>query len=317
MVCASIHYTIPDNMIKRTIYIGNPFHLSVANQQLVLKPPHAKGIDNTLKQTIPLEDIGIVILDNQQITITQHVLQQIAAFNIACIVCNQNHHPAFMQLPLDANTIQQERFENQIACSEPLKKQLWQQTIKQKIINQGRLLNKSGIETNAFEHISKQVKSGDAGNNEARASAIYWKNIFEKYIPGFTRDRFAPYPNNFLNYGYAILRATVARSLAGSGLLVTLGIFHKNRYNAYCLADDIMEPYRPFVDEVVLNLVKTYPKTTEITKDIKQQLLQIPVLDVLIDGKRSPLMVATQKTSASLARCFSGEIRKIIYPELI
>lgn len=304
-------------MIKRTIYIGNPFHLSVANRQLVLTQPHAKGIDTTLKQTIPLEDIGVVMLDHQQITITQHVLQQIAAFNIACIVCNQNHHPALMQLPLDANTIQQERFENQIAAAAPLKKQLWQQTIKQKIINQGRLLNKLGIETNAFEHISKQVKSGDAGNNEAKASVIYWKTIFEAFIPGFTRDRFAPYPNNFLNYGYAILRATIARSLAGSGLLVTMGIFHKNRYNAYCLADDIMEPYRPFVDEVVLNLVKTRPETTEITKEIKQQLLQVPVLDVLIDGQRSPLMVATQKTTASLARCFNGETRKILYPEFV
>ncbi|MFN4082763.1 MAG: type II CRISPR-associated endonuclease Cas1 [Bacteroidia bacterium] len=303
-------------MIKKTIYVGNPYHINVCNSQLVLATPNAKGIDKVFNQSIALEDIGVIILDNQQISITQHVLQQIANYNIACVVCNQNHMPALLQLPLEAHTIQQERFENQINASEPLKKQLWQQTIKQKITNQGKLIRKMGIETDAFEHLAKKVKSGDTGNEEAKASVIYWKLFFSKFFDGFVRDRFAPYPNNFLNYGYAVLRATVARSLSGSGLLPTLGIFHKNRYNAFCLADDIMEPYRPFVDELVYRIIAENKGETNLTKPIKQQLLTIPVLDVLIEGQQSPLMVATQRTSASLAKCFAGEARKILYPDI-
>lgn len=301
-------------MIKRTIYIANPFYLSVSNNQLVLSQKEAKGIDKQLQQTIPFEDIGVLILDNQQITITQSVLQQVANYNIACITCNQNHHPALLQLPLDVNTLQQERFEAQINATEPLKKQLWQQTIKAKIKNQGLLLNKLGFDLTAFNYLENEVKSGDTGNTESRAAVIYWKTIFSKLDPNFVRDRYAPYPNNFLNYAYAILRATVARSLVGSGLLPTLGIFHKNKYNAYCLADDIMEPYRPFADELVFNLLLQYPNQLELTKDVKQKLLQIPVLDVVIDGNKSPLMVGLQKTTSSLAKCFGGESKKILYP---
>ena len=143
---------------------------------------------------------------------------------------------------------------------------------------------------------------------------FFWKNLFADII-GFTRDREGISPNNLLNYGYAILRAIVARALVASGLLPTLGIHHHNRYNAYCLADDVMEPYRPYVDELVFSLVKLYGANLELTKEIKSRLLVIPTLDVRINCKRSPLMVAVAQTTASLYKCFCGEIRRISYPE--
>ena len=161
----------------------------------------------------------------------------------------------------------------------------------------------------------KQVKSGDSDNLEGRAAAFYWQNLFG-HIKGFRRDREGGPPNNLLNYGYAILRAVVARSLAGSGLLPTLGIHHHNRYNAYCLADDIMEPYRPYVDKLVAEIVDSGADITNLTKEIKGQLLSIPVLDVVINGRRSPLMIGVGMTTASLYKCYSGEIRKIAYPSM-
>lgn len=160
-----------------------------------------------------------------------------------------------------------------------------------------------------------EVRSGDADNVEARAAAYYWRNLFPR-IEGFTRDRDGIPPNNLLNYGYAILRAIVARSLVISGLLPTLGIHHHNRYNAYCLADDIMEPYRPYVDELVVGLLNTSDSLDySLSKEIKASLLSIPTIEVTLEEKRSPLMVAVGQTTASLFKCFNGEVRKIVYPE--
>ena len=162
---------------------------------------------------------------------------------------------------------------------------------------------------------SNNVKSGDSENLEARAATYYWRNIFLN-IPNFIRGKDEEPPNNLLNYGYAILRACVARGLVASGLLPTFGIHHHNRYNAYCLADDIMEPYRPYVDELVIDLMARVGDYSELTRDIKAELLVIPSIDVVIDGKRSPLMIAVGQTTASLYKCFSGELRKISFPEM-
>jgi CRISPR-associated protein Cas1 len=220
-------------------------------------------------------------------------------------------------LPLCGNTTQSERFRHQIEASLPLKKQLWQQSVQCKINNQASVLHSlRGEEVRCMRVWAKDVRSGDAENMEGRAAAYYWKYLFGQHIDGFTRDRDGVPPNNLLNYGYAILRAVVARALVTSGLLPTLGIHHHNRYNAYCLADDIMEPYRPYVDELVYNLVKNKGLPTDgLTREWKADLLVIPTLDVVISGKRSPLMVAVGQTTASLYKCFSGELRKIAYPE--
>lgn len=303
-------------MIKRTLYFGNPAYLSTKQEQLVINLPDAQGFDNKSGlNTIPIEDIGVVILDNQQITITHSVIEKLLANNAAVITCNSTHHPTGLLLNLDGNTIQQERWENQLGASEPLKKQLWQQTIQAKIRNQAAVLAQQGIDVQNMKHWIQQVQSGDAVNHEARAAAYYWAHVFPKQLQ-FKRGREEAPPNNVLNYGYAILRAITARSLVASGMLPTLGIHHHNRYNSYCLADDIMEPYRPYVDKVVLQLIQQGEDYTQLSKPIKTELLQIPTIDVTIEGRKSPLMIALQQTTASLAKCFDKSLRKISYPEL-
>ncbi len=223
--------------------------------------------------------------------------------------------PTSMLLNLDGNSVQSERFKEQITAKRPLIKNLWQQTVSAKIYNQASLLKKTGKNSSNMYEWVKAVKSNDSNNLEARASAYYWKNLFPKELE-FKRDRFGEPPNNLLNYGYAILRAIVSRGLVASGLLPTLGIHHRNKYNAYCLADDIMEPYRPFVDEVVLNIVLKGSDFSEVTTEIKKVLLSIPVIDIYFGNEKSPLMVGLQRTTASLAKCFMGETKEIAYPYL-
>ena len=310
-------------MIKRTLCFSNPIYLSLRNAQLVLHIPEVENnktlpeaIKKEAERTIPIEDIGVVILDNRRITITSGAMEALLENNCAVITCNQKSMPVGLLLPLCGNTTQNERFRSQLEASLPLRKQLWQQTIKQKILNQEHVLRiNTAQETNCMRVWSNDVRSGDSDNLEARAAAYYWKNVFTTY-PNFVRDREGTPPNNLLNYGYAILRAIIARALVGSGLLPTLGIHHHNRYNAYCLADDIMEPYRPYVDQLVLDIIQCNSEISDITRDFKMQLLGIPMLDVVINGKRSPLMIAAQQTTASLARCFAGESKRISYPEM-
>ena len=309
-------------MIKKTLYFGNPVYLSLKNAQLVIKLPEVvrndtlpESFKRNSEVTKPIEDIGVVVLDHKQITITSGVLEALLENNCAIITCDSRSMPVGLMLPLCGNTTQNERFRDQLDASLPLVKQLWQQTIKAKIENQAAVLQEcSGAETRCMKVWADDVKSGDSNNLEARAAAYYWKNLFP--IKDFTRDREGIPPNNLLNYGYAVLRAIVARGLVVSGLLPTLGIHHHNSYNAYCLADDIMEPYRPYVDRLVYNMINQGVDYTELTKELKAQLLIIPTLETNIAGKRSPLMVAVGQTTASLYKCFSGELRKIFYPKM-
>jgi len=311
-------------MIKKTLCFSNPSYLSMRNRQLVIKLPKVEvgytpdGKKQDFETTRPIEDIGVVILDNRQITITSSLIAALLDNNCAIISCDDRSMPVGLLLPLEGNTIQSERFKDQIEASLPLKKQMWQQTIQAKVSNQAAVLEKCRNESFPCMGIwAKNVSSGDQMNVEARAAAFYWKNLFQNILglEEFTRGREGEPPNQLLNYGYAILRAVIARSLVGSGLLPTLGIHHRNRYNAYCLADDIMEPYRPFVDELVYDTIKRYGVPEQgITMGVKRELLTIPTLDVTINDKKSPLMVAASYTSASVARCFSGESRKIEYP---
>jgi CRISPR-associated protein Cas1 len=296
-------------MIKRTIYFGNPAYLNVKFNQLIINIPN-----NEEKRTIPIEDIGVVLFDNPQITITQSVMTELLENNVAIITCNSSHLPIGLQLCLDGNTIQSERFKYQINASDALRKNLWQQTIQYKIYNQAMVLNEMAIPINNMLLWSRSVTSGDSKNHEARSAAYYWENLL-LFHENFRRERFGEYPNNFFNYTYAILRAITARSLVASGLLPTLGIFHKNRYNAYCLADDIMEPYRPFADKLVLETIKEYPNIEELTKEIKTKLLSLPIIDVKINKQQRPLQIAMQDTASSLAQCFANERRKIKYPK--
>lgn len=303
-------------MIKKTFFFGNPTYLSLKDKQLVIKKLDDLDINGKPKiVTRPIEDIGVIVLENKQITITLGAIDALIQNNCAIITCDSKCMPNGLMLPLESNNIQSERFREQINASIPLKKQLWQQTIRQKILNQAAILEKYTDTTAKCMRVwANDVKSGDSDNLEGRAAAYYWKNLFK--IKDFTRQQEGIPPNNLLNYGYAILRAIIARALVSSGLLPTLGIHHHNKYNAYCLADDIMEPYRPYVDEVVLNIIKEGFDITNLSLEIKSRLLTIPVLDVVINDKRSPLMIAATQTTASLYKCFSGELRKINYPEM-
>lgn len=288
-------------------------------KQMVVRIPHKDDGDlpseEDMVRTVPIEDLGVIILDNKQITITQGLIDALLENNCALITCDSRRMPVGLMLPLAGNTIQNERFRSQLDSSLPLRKQLWQQTIEAKIRNQAAVLKYvTGQEHKNMLKWSDSVRSGDADNMEARAAVYYWKTIFPN-DPCFIRDREDEGANALLNYGYAILRAVVARALVGAGLLPTLGIHHHNRYNAYCLADDIMEPYRPYVDKLVVEILEDCAED-KLNATNKVKLLNIPVIEVKINEKRSPLMIAVSQTVSSLVKCFRGDCRKLIYPDL-
>lgn len=300
-------------MIKRTLFFGNPAYLSTKNEQIVISYPDKEQET----KTVAIEDIGVIVLENQQITITNGLLEKLIHNNVALINCDHQHLPIGLLMPLDGHTEQSERFKNQINASAPLKKNLWQQTISAKIMNQAGLLKEKGIPMRKMELWAKEVSSGDALNHESRAAVFYWHSLSPTLCKGeetFNRGQKGVPPNNLLNYGYAILRAITARAIVSSGMLPTMGIFHRNKYNAYCLADDIMEPYRPYVDLIVCHIMETEDVVDELTIAMKKQLLNIATIDVFIDGKNSPLMVAMSRTTHSLQACFEGSARKILYP---
>ncbi len=292
-------------MLKRSLFFTNPTYLSTRKEQLVVETKEGE------EHSIPIEDIGFVVLENPQITITMPAMQKLNANNVALVCCDEKHHPSAMLLNLDGHHLQGELFRNQLQASEPLKKQLWKQVIEQKITNQAALLEKLNKQTGALSQYAKTVNSGDTSNREGAAAREYWLSLLGK---SFIRDRYGKHPNSLLNYGYIVLRAAVARALVGSGLLPTLGIHHHNRYNAFCLADDIMEPYRPYVDSRVYNLWESGTDEMILEKETKAHLLQILTTDVQIGEVRRPLMVALSITTASLARCFNGETKKLTCP---
>jgi CRISPR-associated protein Cas1 len=300
-------------MIKRTLYFGNPANLRLKDKQLSIEV----FLDGENKNSsIPVEDIGVMLIDHPQITLSSGLLQALQENNVALITCDYRHMPQSLLLPIEGHSTQQERYDAQLNASEPLKKQLWAQTVSQKIKNQANNLESINISANYLIPLFRNVKSGDSDNCEATAAVYYWQKIFNK-IPNFVRHREGPPPNNYLNYGYAILRGTMARSIVAAGLLPTLGIFHRNRYNAFCLADDLMEPYRPYVDSVVYKMLDEFGTVDELQKEHKAVLLRIPAMDVCIEGEKSPLMIATQRTAVSLVKCYSGEQRKLLFPEML
>lgn len=298
-------------MIKKTLYFGNPVYLSLKNKQLVIHQIK-EDKEGEVVTSRPVEDIGIVLLDHGQITITHNAIKALQDNMAVIISCDDQHLPHSMMLPLYGHTLHSKKSRHQLEATQPLKKSLWQQTVIAKIKNQIKVLNKIGNPTKRLDVLVNRVQSGDPDNIEGQASVVYWQHLF----PGFTRDRYGDPPNNLLNYGYAIIRSIMARALVGSGLIPVSGIFHKNQYNAFCLADDIMEPFRPFVDLLVHDLFEEQKLESFLDKEVKQQILSIATADALFGNKRSPLMIGMSLTSASLADCFEGKKRKIIYPQL-
>lgn len=299
-------------MIKKTLYFGNPAYLKKELDQLKIEFPSE---ESKAARTIPIEDVGIVILDNPRVTITQALLAALIENNSALLSCDSRHMPSGLFMPMSANHTYTEKLKYQLDSSEPLRKNLWQQTVKAKIDNQALALRVKGKEVERMQYWSSKVRSGDPDNYEGRAAAYYWSQLMDT-SDTFRRGRFEEPPNNLLNYAYAVLRAIVARSLVGSGMLPAVGIHHRNKYNPFCLADDIMEPYRPIVDLLVLDVLEMFDddEIEQLTPRVKQELLVLPTLDVCIEEARSPLMVAMQRTTSSLMQCYEGEKRRISYP---
>jgi CRISPR-associated protein Cas1 len=298
-------------MIKKVLYFGNPCYLKKKDMQLSIEFPEK---DNKPPSSIPIEDIGILVLDHPQITLSHALISALSDNAVAIMSCNEQHLPYGLMLPIFSHHAFTEKMYQQLSTSLPLKKNLWQQTIVAKITNQAALLRQVGVNDAKMQYLVKLVKSGDPQNVEGRAAAYYWDNLFGEYGK-FLRDRNDDGINAMLNYGYAILLAIVARGLVSSGLLPAVGIHHRNKYNPWCLASDIMEPYRPYVDRIVMKVSSEYPESDILTPEIKRALLQVPVVDIEIEGKKSPLMVGMQRTTASLSACFEGTARKILYPD--
>lgn len=294
-------------MLKRAVFFSMPYYLSLKDNQMVI---NTKEMPN-IKKTIPIEDIGYVVLEHQQTIVTLPLLNALSDNNVAVIFCGDNRLPNAMLMNLDSNRTQGESFRAQIEASEPLKKGVWKQVVEAKIRNQAALLKKLGKDGDKLKPYYSNVKSGDTDNREGVAAKIYWSELFGD---GFVRSREGDAPNNLLNYGYTLLRAAVARALMGSGLLPALGVFHRNRYNAFPLADDIMEPYRPYVDEIVYNMYIN--GVEELDNDVKSQLLHVLFADTVFSKVTRPLDIGLTMTTASLAKCYMGSSKKIIYPLL-
>lgn len=292
-------------MLKRTIYIGNPAYLKLKDYQLKIEDPGTKQE----KASVPIEDMGFLVLDHYQITISHQLLVALQSNNVAIISCDESHLPLGLMLPINGHVTHSERLKHQINISEPLRKQLWKQTVEAKIYQQKQVLRQYNLPYEAMLQYMNDVKSGDVTNMEGIAAQHYWKYLFLD----FTRERKGDAPNNFLNFGYAILRSMVARALVSSGLHPTIGIFHKNKYNAFCLADDIMEPYRPYIDLLVADWM-TMSHNDILDKDAKAHLLKIATHDVYINGLQRPLITALSITTSSLCKCYMGEARIIHYP---
>lgn len=302
-------------MIKKVLCFSNRAYLSCRQRQLIIRTDN-RETGEPCEYSRPIEDIGVVVIESEQVTLTSCLISTLLENKIAVIICDGKHMPSGLMLPLEGNTLQSERFDAQISASLPLKKQLWQQTVTMKIRNQAAVLKKANdMEIGNMLAWASQVRSGDSENLEGRAAAYYWKNLFGE-DSDFVRRQEGDDLNGLLNYGYSILRAVIARSLVASGLIPTLGIHHSNKYNAYCLADDIMEPYRPYVDLLVLDIIHKHHLPPEISNETKRHLLTIPAIDVRVGKLSRPLMIAASMTSASLAKCYLGETRKLLYPEI-
>jgi len=297
-------------MLYRSIYIGNPAYLKLKDNQMHILEPEK----NEVKGKVPVEDLGLLMLDHWQITISHQLIQRLMGNNVVVISCDEVHLPHGIMLPMYGHTEHSERVKYQIEASEPLKKQLWKQTVESKIKNQIEVLKRLGNYFEPMLFYLSTIKSGDATNMEGIAAQHYWKYLISL---DFLRQRYGESPNHFFNFGYAILRSIVARALVESGLIPVLGIFHKNKYNPYCLADDIMEPYRPFVDSLVMDWLIENPNSEELTKDFKAHILKIATKDVKIEGVKRPLIVGVKTTCSSLYKCYTGEKRLISYPEFI
>lgn len=294
-------------MLKRTIYLSSPLKISVKDEQLLI----ALRDSDKPTSTVPIEDLAHVVIENQQVSITIPALNALIRQNVGVIICDDKSMPHILMNPLESNTLQGQRYRTQLEASLPIKKSIWKQIIVSKIANQSRLLNKLGKDGDILKPYYMNVKSDDSDNREGIAAKLYWQKLLGK---DFYRSRNGVPPNNLLNYGYTILRASVARAIVGSGMLPALGIHHRNRSNAFPLADDLMEPFRPFVDEVVINLFTA--NHSRIDKESKSEIINVLYCDTIVNGKIHPLNIAVGMLCTSVIKMMDGECKSLNLPIL-
>lgn len=293
-------------MIKRTIDISDAAYLHLKHQQLLIDKQ-----GETVAQ-IPIEDLGVLILQHPAIVLTQQVIVACQKNMVVIVFCDEKHLPYSVTLPIaESHTLHNKILKQQIAITEPTRKRLWQQIVQHKIKQQAKTLALLDKETNRLDRLATQVKTGDSGNCEAIAAQVYWKLLFGK---DFRRNVDMDGVNSQLNYGYAIIRAMIARSICGAGLHPTLGLFHKNQYNALCLADDVMEPFRPWVDFLVYQMAQQ--DQLEVNQQSKQVLLTLLNETVIHVGKKMPFMIAAHYLMADLKRCYNKQQKRLLYPEM-
>lgn len=294
-------------MIKRTLFITTPHFLSLKNSQMVLASKETGE-----EKTVPIEDIGFVVVEHSQCLMTMPLMSYLSAHNVAVIFCDSKKMPCSSVVSLSGNQIQNEVYRAQLSSTPVLNKQIWKSTVCAKVKNQAKLLENLGRPNKDLLYLIKQVKSGDTTNIEGQAARLFWSRLFGS---PFKRDRDAEDINSLFNYGYIVLRAAVARALVGSGLMLTLGVHHHNRYNAFCLADDVMEPYRPYVDKLVYDMTLDYGMQIPLDKYTKAAILKVLTSDVSIGAMTRPLMLALCQTSASLVKSYQEKNNVIIYPD--
>jgi CRISPR-associated protein Cas1 len=294
-------------VIRKTIEIVTPgTRLSISHRQLVIERPGEE------KRTLPCEDIGVLIVDHPQVTYTHSVFTALIEHSAAVILCGPNHLPAGLLLPLDAHTTQTERHRAQAEASEGVKNRVWQLLIAAKLRQQAAVLAHFSGNDAGLSEMARRVRPGDPDNLEAMGAQRYWPRLFGQ---NFRRFRDGPPPNNLLNYGYAIVRAGIGRAIAAAGLIPTLGVHHRNRGNPFCLADDLLEPYRPFVDWRVKGMLAEIPPPAELDRSAKTALLTLFNETVVVGGRRLPLLLAFHASAASLCRALTEGSRDLVLPE--
>ena len=311
-------------LIKRTVEISRePAHLAVRNRQLVLKR------EGQVVGSIPCEDIGVVLVDHPQTTYTHGALAALAASDAAVVICGDNHLPAAILLPLAQHSQVVWRLNQQLAASVPLAKRLWKQIVAAKVRAQAFNLPEEAAPRKKLLALAREVKSGDPANIEAQAARVYWQHWLTGSAPeevditgdgvvrrqgelAFRRDTDGAGLNSFLNYGYAVVRAGVARAIVGAGLLPSWGVHHRHRGNAFCLADDLMEPLRPIVDDRVREMHRLGYE--ELNQPAKAALLEVLTQPMRLGDQTGPLMVMLHRMVASLVRCYAGEAKQMEIP---
>ncbi len=293
-------------MTKQVVYIGKPAHIYLEYERVIVR------IKETGEETVfPVEDLGTIEIDHPQITLTSSCLQKLMENCILVVISDEKHMPMGLMLPMVGHTLQQKYGRSQAEASKPLLKQLWQQTVVAKVINQARVLELTGKPSKELSLLAKSVKSGDPDNVEGQAAKIYWPLLMGI---DFRRDRNGKFPNSLFNYAYSIVRSMVARSLVSAGLYPGLGIFHKNQYNPFALADDVMEPFRPIADLWVIKRLSCSPCERELNRDDKRHFWYLPEVPVRMDGEQKRMATSISRSATSLAKCFMGESKNINYP---